>query len=413
MSNYRYPNKLSQKSTEIRWVDKVICKNYRILNPINSGTFGHLYLAIHQVKLEYYAVKILQTGKSPILAQSVRQEAEVLYKLNGNVGFPRLYYFIQDGTNSFIVQTLLAQNLYQLLMQTPNKIFSLKTVLMFLDQAINRLEFLHKNDYIHRDIKPENFMTGLKEDEIYLIDFGFTQLYKDQGQHIEKQKNENMIGTPRFCPICTHLNQSQNRASDLESLGYLAIYFLKGLLPWMNIQAETKEEKIRLIGQKKMSTSIEELCYGLPKQFEEYFKYIQNIPFNGDPNYDYIQQLFKKLYQQMGYPFDQQFDWSSKLEVRNSDDNFETSKQQLFLEVGRKSFTADINIEELPSQIQKKNIERIHGFKISEDLLLITDLQQEEIQEFEPGLTLFEKMQYINQQQFKKQKNELKFYQIL
>jgi serine/threonine protein kinase len=55
----------------------------------------------------------------------------------------------------------------------PKKVFSLKTVLMFLDQAISRLEFLHKNDYIHRDIKPENFMTGLKEDEIYLIDFGF------------------------------------------------------------------------------------------------------------------------------------------------------------------------------------------------------------------------------------------------
>lgn len=64
---------------------------------------------------------------------------------------------------------------------------------------------------------------------------------------------------PRFCPICTHLNISQNRASDLESLGYLAIYFLKGSLPWMNIHADTKEDKIKLIGQRKMNTSIEEL----------------------------------------------------------------------------------------------------------------------------------------------------------
>lgn len=37
------------------------------------------------------------------------------------------------------------------------------------------------NDYIHRDIKPENFMTGLKENEIYLIDFGFASKFRDQG----------------------------------------------------------------------------------------------------------------------------------------------------------------------------------------------------------------------------------------
>ncbi|CAD8168695.1 unnamed protein product [Paramecium octaurelia] len=403
MSMSKRSEKLSQKQVENKWIDKVVCKNYKIISPLNSGSFGHIYLAIHQVKQEYYAVKILSTGKNPILAQSVKNEVDVLYKLNGRIGFPRLYYFIQNGTENFIVQTSLGQNLYQLLMQTPKKVFSLKTVLMFLDQAIERLQYLHMNDYIHRDIKPENFMTGLKEDEIYLIDFGFTSKYREQGQHIERQKNENIVGTPRFCPICSHLSLSQNRASDLESLGYLAIYFLKGSLPWMHIHAETPEEKIKLIGQKKMNTSIEELCFGLPKTFEDYFKYIQNISFDGDPNYDYIQQSFKKLYQTLGYPFDQKFDWT-KEEIRNSQDNEKNTKQLQFLEVGRKSFTADVNIEEIPSQIQKKKIERIHHLKIYEDLFLTTDLQQDEIQEFEPGLTLFERMQQINKQNLKKQK---------
>ncbi|CAD8073940.1 unnamed protein product [Paramecium sonneborni] len=403
MSISKKSDKYSQKQIENKWIDKIVCKNYKILSPLNQGTFGHIYLAIHQIKQEYYAVKILSTGKNPILAKSVKNEVDVLYKLNGHVGFPRLYYFIQNGTESVIVQTLLGQNLYQLLMQTPKKVFSLKTVLMFLDQAIERLQYLHMNDYIHRDIKPENFMTGLKEDEIYLIDFGFTSKYREQGQHIERQKNENIIGTPRFCPICSHLSLSQNRASDLESLGYLAIYFLKGSLPWMHIHAETPEEKIKLIGQKKINTSIEELCSGLPKTFEDYFKYIQNISFDGDPNYDYIQKSFKKLYQTLGYPFDQKFDWT-KEENRNSHDIEQNTKQQHFLDVGRKSFTADVNIEVLPSQIQKKKIERIHHLKIQEELFLTTDLQQEEIQEFEPGRTLFDRMQQINKQQLKKQK---------
>ncbi|CAD8078975.1 unnamed protein product [Paramecium sonneborni] len=403
MSISKKSNKQSQKQIENQWIDKVVCQNYRILSPLNSGTFGQIYLAIHQIKQEYFAVKILSTGKNPILAQSVKNEVDVLYKLNGHIGFPRLYYFIQNGTESVIVQTLLGQNLYQLLMQSPKKVFSQKTVLMFLDQAVERLQYLHMNDYIHRDIKPENFMTGLKEDEIYLIDFGFTSKYRIQGQHIERQKNENIIGTPRFCPICSHLSLSQNRASDLESLGYLAIYFLKGSLPWMNIHAESPEEKIKLIGQKKINTSIEELCSGLPKTFEDYFKYILNISFDGDPNYDYIQKSFKKLYQTLGYPFDQKFDWT-KEEIKNSQDNEKSTKQQQFLDVGRKSFTADVNIEVIPSQIKKKKIERIHHLKIQGELFLSTDLKQEEIQEFEPGLTLFDRMQQINKQQLKKYK---------
>jgi hypothetical protein len=70
-----------------------------------------------------------------------------------------------------------------------------------------------------------------------------------------------MVGTARFTPVCSHLGYQQNRASDLESLGYLAVYFLKGELPWMNLEAKTKEEKFFLIGQKKLNMPIPALWF--------------------------------------------------------------------------------------------------------------------------------------------------------
>ncbi|KAM3132965.1 hypothetical protein pb186bvf_014961 [Paramecium bursaria] len=352
------------KQTDL-WIDKVVCKNYRIISQINKGSFGQIYLATHQVKGDFYAVKIVSTGKNTQLAQQVRQEAEVLYKLNGASGFPRLLYFVQDPMYSHIVQTLLGKNLYQLFEECGK--FTLKTVIKFMIQALDRLEFLHQNQYIHRDIKPENFVVGLNDKKIYLIDFGFCQKYIENGKHIEKIKNDKMIGTPRFCPICAHLNITQNRASDLESLGYLGIYFLKGSLPWMHVNAESKEDKLKIIGQKKMSTTTEELwqfylnlrnsflfppSLGLPKPFLEYMKYVNQISFDGEPNYSFTRKLFEKLQKQLGYPDDDKYDWSQP--IGGSSDDVDLDKQKVFLEIGRKSFTADVNISDVPNQIQKQ-----------------------------------------------------------
>ncbi len=52
----------------------------------------------------------------------------------------------------------------------------------------------------------------------------------------------------------------QSRRDDMESLGYVFMYFLKGSLPWQGLKAATKRQKYERISEKKMSTPIEELC---------------------------------------------------------------------------------------------------------------------------------------------------------
>ncbi len=60
------------------------------------------------------------------------------------------------------------------------------------------------------------------------------------------------------------VNLEQSRRDDLESLGYILVYFLKGSLPWQGIKACDKKNKYKLIYEKKASVKKEDLCEGLP-----------------------------------------------------------------------------------------------------------------------------------------------------
>lgn len=124
--------------------------------------------------------------------------------------------------------------------------FTLKTVLLLADQMIQRLEFVHSWGYIHRDIKPDNFLIGVDDPHyIYIVDFGLAKRFYDfkLKKHIPFWEGKSLIGTVRYASVKTHLGIEQSWRDDLESLGFVLIYFLKGDLPWMGLKATDKKDK--------------------------------------------------------------------------------------------------------------------------------------------------------------------------
>jgi serine/threonine protein kinase len=122
--------------------------------------------------------------------------------------------------------------------------------------------------YIHRDVKPDNFCIGKneKENELYIIDFGISKRYiaRESFKHIAYLEGKKFNGNYIFASIKTHQGIEPSRRSDLESIGYILVYFLLGELPWRGIKAKTKEENYVKIMEMKISTPLEVLCKGLP-----------------------------------------------------------------------------------------------------------------------------------------------------
>jgi len=109
--------------------------------------------------------------------------------------------------------------------------------------------------------------------------------------------------------INTHLGREQSRRDDLEALGHVFIYFLRGGLPWQGLKAQTNKQKYEKIGDKKAAVPIRELCSGIPKEFGEYLEYCRNLGFEETPDYDHLRELLTKALRDIGEVEDGEYDW--------------------------------------------------------------------------------------------------------
>merc|ERR1712194_565124 len=114
------------------------------------------------------------------------------------------------------------------------------------------------------------------------------------GEHIPYKDNKSLTGTARYASINAHKGMEQSRRDDLEAIGHMLFYFLRGVLPWSGLDAKTQEEKYRKICEKKESTPVEKLNMDFPTQFNEYLIYCRKLPFTERPNYNHLQELMSK-----------------------------------------------------------------------------------------------------------------------
>ncbi|KAM6500374.1 kinase-like protein [Amanita muscaria] len=290
----------------------IVGVHYRVGRKIGEGSFGVIFEGTNLLNSQTVAIKF-EPRKAE--APQLRDECRSYRILAGCPGIPQIYHFGQEGLHNILVIDLLGPSLEDLFDMCGRK-FSIKTVCMAARQMLTRVQTIHEKNLIYRDIKPDNFLIGRPGTKaanvIHVVDFGMAKQYRDprSGQHIPYRERKSLSGTARYMSINTHLGREQSRRDDLEALGHVFMYFLRGSLPWQGLKAATNKQKYEKIGEKKQTTPIKELCDGFPEEFAIYLNYVRKLGFEEAPDYDFLRELFAKVLKNNGDAEDGVFDWN-------------------------------------------------------------------------------------------------------
>ncbi|CAG9316099.1 unnamed protein product [Blepharisma stoltei] len=276
-------------------VNDIFLNKYKIESVLGSGGFGKVYKATNIKTNKQVALKTDIKTRGVVISES-----RLLRKLQSIEGIPKVYESGKADKTTYMVFELLGLSLGNAMKKNGGKLPAIASVLAGL-QLLTRLEHIHGFGVVHRDIKPHNCLFDLNCEVIYLIDFGLAKEFMIGQLHQSEQSGCSCVGNSSFASLGNHMGFRQSRRDDLESLGYLMIYLIKGRLPWQKSAHKKCMGKWQKVFTIKAAVPVHELCIGCPGEFMEFLNYARSLKFDEKPKYDYLRNLLEKVKRSLDY----------------------------------------------------------------------------------------------------------------
>ncbi len=207
--------------------------NYRLVRLLGQGGFAEVYLGEHVYLNTPAAIKLLHAQLASEDVEEFLTEARTVARLI-HPHIVRVLDFGVEGTIPFLVMDYAPYG--TLRNQHPKGTpLPLSTVVSYVNQLADALQYAHDQKVIHRDVKPENMLIG-RNHEVLLGDFGIALMARNS-HYYSTQAAQDLAGTIAYmAPEQIQAQACPN--SDQYSLAVVAYEWLSGSRPFQGTFTE-------------------------------------------------------------------------------------------------------------------------------------------------------------------------------
>ncbi|XP_053344012.1 serine/threonine-protein kinase MAK isoform X3 [Clarias gariepinus] len=151
---------------------------YTTLKQLGDGTYGSVLMGRNNESGELVAIKRMKRKFYSWEECMNLREVKSLKKLN-HANVVKLKEVIRENDQLYFIFEYMKENLYQLMKNRENKIFTENEIRNIMFQVLSGLAFVHKHGFFHRDIKPENLLC-MGPELVKVADFGLAREIRSQ-----------------------------------------------------------------------------------------------------------------------------------------------------------------------------------------------------------------------------------------